>query len=140
MRRREERGSATVFVIGMAIVLFVCAGLVVDGGLAINARMRVADDAEQASRAGADSVDLEELRAGGEVRIDTVLAANRAAEYLTRRGYGPGQYSVAVDDAGVRVSVSDTTNTAILGVVGIQEYEVNAGATAVPETGPEQAP
>lgn len=140
MRRREERGSATVFVIGMAIVLFVCAGLVVDGGLAINARMRVADDAEQAARVGADSVDLDELRAGGEVRIDTTLAANRAAEYLARRGYGVGQYSVAVHDDGVRVSVSDTTNTAILGLVGVRKYDVRAGATAVPETGPDPGP
>lgn len=140
MRRRDERGSATVFVIGMAIVLFVCAGLVVDGGLAINARMRVADDAEQASRAGADSVAIDELRAGGEVRIDTVLAAKRAAEYLTGRGYGPGQYDVAVDDTGVRVSVRDTTDTAILGLVGIREYDVRAGATAVPQTGPEPNP
>ena len=60
---RSEQGSATVFVIGFAIVLFLCAGLVIDGGLAINKRMRIADDAEQAARIGADSIDVERVPA-----------------------------------------------------------------------------
>ena len=61
-RRRDERGSATVFVIGFALILFLCAGLVIDGGLAINKRMRIADDAEQAARIGADSINVIEFR------------------------------------------------------------------------------
>jgi Flp pilus assembly protein TadG len=136
-RCRREAGSATVFVLGMSIVLFVCAGLVVDGGLAINARMRVADDAEQASRVGADSINLEVLRAGGGLEIDPDLAQQRASNYLQDRGYGTGQYDIEVDGGTVRVLVRDTSETKILRALGIiDEYDVRAGAVSEPETGP----
>lgn len=140
MRRvRDERGAASIFVLGMSVVLLVCAGLVVDGGLAINARMRVADDAEQASRVGADSINLDILRAGGGVVIDQGLAAQRSAEYLSSRGYTPGQYSLNVEGETVSVTVRDTTDTMILGVVGIDTYDVEAAASATPETEPDAA-
>lgn len=134
--RGHEAGSASVFVVGMSIVLLVCAGLVVDGGLAINARMRVADDAEQAARVGADSLDIDELRATGVIVIDEDLARRRAAAYLADRGYAPGQYAVGVDGGAVDVTVRDETKTMILGLVGIQKYDVEAGAVSTPETGP----
>lgn len=136
MRRagRDERGSASIFVLGMSIVLMVCAGLVVDGGLAINARMRVADDAEQASRVGADSINLDILRAGGGIVIDPDLAAQRSADYLNGRGYTPGQYSLDIEGETVSVTVRDTTDTMILGLVGIETYDVGAAASATPET------
>lgn len=135
-RRRNERGSAAVFVIGMSIVLFVCAGLVVDGGLAINARMRVADDAEQAARVAADSIDIDLLRDGGALVIQQGTAEQRAAAYLSGRGYNQNQYEVDVADDGgsVEVSVQDTTETSLLKLINIDTYEVNAGATAVPAT------
>jgi Flp pilus assembly protein TadG len=135
-RVRDEAGSAAVFVIGMAIVLFVCAGLVIDGGLAINARMRVADDAEQASRVGADSLDIDQLRATGAVVIDEPLARQRAAKYLEDRGYAPGQFEVDPQGGTVAVTVHDTTSTIILGLVNIPKFNVSASATATPETGP----
>lgn len=142
MRRptmRDERGAASIFVLGMSVVLLVCAGLVVDGGLAINARMRVADDAEQAARAGADSIDLDILRAGGGLVVNKSLAAQRAADYLGTRGYTPDEYDLDVDGQTVSVTVSDTTDTMILGVVNIDTYPVHAAATATAETEPDAA-
>lgn len=138
--RRDERGSASIFVLGMSIVLMVCAGLVVDGGLAINARMRVADDAEQASRIAADSIDEPLLRSGGAIEIDPALAAQRSADYLNGRGYTPAQYSLEIEGETVSVTVRDTTDTMILGVVGIDTYDVEAAASAEPETEPEPDP
>lgn len=135
--RRTERGSASIFVIGMSIVLLVCGGLVVDGGLAINARMRVADDAEQAARVGADSVDIDLLRAGGALVINQDLARQRADAYLAGRGYAPGQYAVAVDGDRVQVSVQDTTETTLLKLVNIDEYDVRADAASTPQTEPD---
>lgn len=136
---RRERGSATVFVIGMSLMLLVCAGLVVDGGLAINARQRAADDAEQASRLAADSIDVDELRASGTIVIDADLARQRAAGYLQSRGYDLANYGIEPDPAtgAVRVRVRDTTSSLILGLVGIPSFTVNAAATSTPETGPE---
>ena len=132
--RRDERGSAAIFVIGMSLVLMVCAGLVVDGGLAINARMRVADDAEQAARVAADSIDVDLLRAGGGIVINEPLARQRAAAYLARRGYGAGQYAIDVDGNQVSVDVDDTTQTTLLSLIDVDSYDVHASATSVPET------
>ncbi len=133
--RREERGMATLFVVGMSLLLLVCAGLVVDGGLAINARMRVADDAEQAARVGADSIDVQVLRAGGDIQVNQQLAQTRAADYLRGRGYASNQFLVDVQQDGtVDVTVEDTTSTLLLGLVNVHEYNVGAGAVAAPET------
>lgn len=134
MRRLRERGAASIFVLGMSLVLLVCGGLVVDGGLAINARMRIADDAEQAARVGADSIDEATLRSTGDLVIDKDLAGTRAAGYLQNLGYAPGEYDIALGDGGVVVQISDRSDTTLLKLVGINSYEINARATATPET------
>lgn len=134
---RRERGSASIFVIGMSVVLLVCAGLVVDGGLAINARMRIADDAEQAARVGADSIDVDTLRDGGAIVIDQDQARRRAAGYLTDRGYGPGEFEVGFDADSVVVQVHDHTDTTLLKLVNITSFPINAEARAVPLTEPD---
>jgi Flp pilus assembly protein TadG len=133
-RRRDERGSATVFVIGFAIVLFLCAGLVIDGGLAINKRMRIADDAEQAARIGADSIDVNEFRRSETLRIDQQLARSRISGYMADLGYGGGNWTADIGPDEVSVSVQDTSKTFILNLVNVK-FPVRASADAVPDTG-----
>ncbi|MET0447618.1 MAG: Tad domain-containing protein [Aeromicrobium sp.] len=135
MTTRRERGSASIFVIGMSIVLLVCAGLVVDGGLAINARMRLADDAEQAARAGADSINIDLLRKDGAIAINEGEARRRAAGYLAERGYGT--YEVDFDGNAVVVHVTGTSRTTLLKLVNIPDFAINAEARAEPETEPD---
>ncbi len=135
--RRLERGAASIFVIGMSIVLLVCGGLVVDGGLAINARMKAADDAEQAARVGADSIDVDALRSTGVVTVNEGLARQRAAGYLEGRGYTPGRYQIAVVGNAVEVQVQTTSDTTLLQLVNIPPFQINAAATSEPETEPE---
>lgn len=133
-RDRDERGSATVFVIGFAIVLFLCAGLVIDGGLAINKRMRIADDAEQAARIGADSIDVSEFRRTETLVIDEQLARQRIAGYLSDLGHDSPDWNATVADGRVSVQVRDTSKTYILNLFGIR-FPVRASAEAVPDTG-----
>lgn len=135
-RQRLERGAATIFVIGMSIVLLVCGGLVIDGGLAINARMRAADDAEQAARVAADSINEDLLRSTGTISINQDLARARAADYLLARGYTQGRYQVTFPGEGVRVAVQDTTETTLLQLINVTKFDVDAAATAEPETEP----
>ncbi|MCM0621272.1 TadE/TadG family type IV pilus assembly protein [Nocardioides bruguierae] len=126
---RDDRGTATVFVIGLALALMAVAGLVLDGGLALNARMKVADDAEQAARAGAQQIDLATLRSSsGVLRIDGGLARARAQEYLVGRGYTVGSVDVAGDS--VTVSATETVPTRVLSLLGIDSLTVSATATA----------
>ena len=136
---RDERGSATVFVIGFAIVLFLCAGLVIDGGLAINKRMRIADDAEQAARIGADSIDVAEFRRTDTLVIDKQLARQRITGYLADLGYGGDKWSADIQAGQVSVSLNDTSKTFILNLFNVR-FPVRASAEAVPDTGQNAAP
>ncbi len=138
MRRREprnEQGSATVFVIGFAIVLFLCAGLVIDGGLAINKRMRIADDAEQAARIGADSIDVNEFRRTETLVIDQLLARQRMTAYMQSLGYGADNWEPDIGADRVGVTLNDTSKTYILNLFNVR-FPVRASAEAVPDTGP----
>lgn len=131
---RREHGGATIFVLSMSLVLMLCAGLVIDGGMGINARMRVADDAEQAARAGANAVNVDTLRSGGDLVIDPGLANSLARQFLLARGYGPGQFDVEVGVNSVGVVVRDTSETTMLKLIGINQYPVSARATATAAT------
>lgn len=131
---RREHGGATIFVLGMSLVLMLCAGLVIDGGMGINARMRVADDAEQAARAGANAVDVAQLRSGGALAIDPGLAQAMANDYLRARGYDGGQFTVAVNVDSVSVRLRDSSETTMLKLIGINQYPVSARATATAAT------
>ena len=137
-RRRDERGSATVFVIGFALILFLCAGLVIDGGLAINKRMRIADDAEQAARIGADSINVIEFRKSEVLVIDDKLAQQRIGAYMSSIGFD-GKWTADVNAGDVSVEVNDTSKTYILSIFGV-EFPVRASAVAVPDTGQNPAP
>ena len=127
-RPRDERGSATVFVVGMAITLLACAGLVLDGGTALNARMRLADQVEQAARAGAQQIDVVTLRDTGAVVLDEGAARTRATTFLRDLGHDDG--TVTVDDGQITVSATDTVDTVLLNLVGIQRFDVKATATS----------
>lgn len=132
---RRERGSATIFVLAMSLVLMLCAGLVIDGGMGINARMRVADDAEQAARAGANAVNVAALRTGGALAIDPGLAQLYAQDFLSARGYAPGQFDVDVTGVNsVAVTLRDRSDTTMLRLIGINDYPVSARATATAAT------
>jgi Flp pilus assembly protein TadG len=130
--RSGERGSATIFVVGFAIVLFACAGLAIDGGRAINARDRATDVAEQAARAGADQLDKGSLRNGGAVVLDQAAAQTRAESFVLAALYTP---RVTFAAGAVTVRASATYRTALLGIVGINTIDVSGVATANPATG-----
>lgn len=126
---RDERGTATAFVVGMSITLLAAAGLVVDGGTALNSRMKLADDVEQAARAGAQEIDLVTLRGSGVLRLDPTSARARAQSYLTSLGYTNG--GVTVSDNTISVSATDVVRTDLLTLVGISTFDISATATAI---------
>ena len=53
---QTELGSITAFVAVLAITFIACAGLAVDGGRLVAARVQLADHAENAARAGVQEV------------------------------------------------------------------------------------
>ena len=133
--RTTDQGSATVFVVGFAIVLFACAGLAIDGGRAINARDRVNDVAEQAARAGAGQLDDTSLRAvDGSVVLDE-SAAKLEAERFVKQANPEYIVNATPSPGSVTVQVEWTYPTAILGIIGVNSLAVSGTATAGPATG-----
>lgn len=128
--RGDDRGTATPFVLGLVVVLLAVAGLVADGGRAINARVAITDDAEQAARVGADRVRADTLRGSGTPRIDPVAATAAAQDYLVARGYSGARTSISADEDAVVVRVSDDVPTSLLALVGIDSFTVEGRASA----------
>ncbi|MEV6982605.1 pilus assembly protein TadG-related protein [Sphaerisporangium sp. NPDC051017] len=135
-----DGGSMSVFTVLFSVVVFMLAGLLVDGGAAINARLRASDIAEQAARAAADQIDVENLRATGTVRLlgdegavcgkarQIVAAHGDSGVRLTRCQTGAGQ-------AQVDVAVSVRWNAIFLSAFGFPGSEMSGVAIAGPDPG-----
>jgi hypothetical protein len=103
----------------------------VDGGLAINARSTAADIAEQAARSGATEVNIDALRDTGQVQIDQGLANARINDFLDQALQDNGNRNITYQGNEVTVTISERrVPTALLGLIGIQEFTVGAAATA----------
>jgi Flp pilus assembly protein TadG len=136
--KRDDRGAATIFVIGLSVMLLVLAGLVVDGGMAINARAQAADTAEQAARAGAQEIDEGVLRNNNTIALDPTAAAAAANGFLDESGFSArpnAQAQVDVNGDEVTVTVRRSYNTIMLNLIGISDFTVSADATARPAVG-----
>lgn len=129
---RGDAGNASIVVVLITPALFAVAGLVVDGGRAINARQLAASHAEQAARAAADAVDVDAVRAGAGLVIDPLAARAAAERYLSAAG---ASGVVDVRAGTVTVTVSAATRTAFFAVIGVEQISVTAEATARPARG-----
>ncbi|MEO3808788.1 pilus assembly protein TadG-related protein [Sphaerisporangium sp. B11E5] len=130
----------SVFVVIFSVVVFMLAGLLVDGGAAINARLRASDIAEQAARAAADRIDIEHLRATGQVRLlGDGEACGRAQEIVS--AHGDADLKMASCEAGaaeVTVTVTAGWKAAFLAAFGYPGTAMSGTATAAPDTGDPQ--
>lgn len=112
-----DRGSITLFVVVIALGLFVAVGLVVDGGGKVRALQRADDVAAEAARAGGQAIQAGvAIRGeGAEASADEAQAAARA--YLSSAGVA-GSVTVT---GGTRLTVdTSTTYTPVfLDMIGI---------------------
>lgn len=133
-RLSGDDGQITVAYLILLPALLVLAGLVVDGGAALDLHTRALDVAESAARAGAQQLDLTALRAGRTVtpRLDPDTAAATAERYVRSAGLtGTAQ----ADTTQVHVEVTASGRTRLLGVIGINSFHAHAAASAQPDTG-----
>lgn len=129
IRGGGDQGTVTVFVVIMATALLAMAAISVDGGNVLAARERAHAAAAQAARAGANALDADSVRTGGD-DINTAAALAAARAVLTKDGLTDPNNTVTVTGGHVEVAVTTTTNTAMLGIVGINALTVHASATA----------
>src|SRR6202163_3302337 len=137
----SERGSVAVFSVVFAIAVIFLTALILDGGIAMNAKERAADIAEQAARAAAGNIDVKALRATGVAAIAAgacPLAGHLVASYAQRASTGVDAVTSAAMDNCVApigaqtatVQVTITTKPLIPGVLGSFTETAHASATA----------
>lgn len=124
----RDRGSITGFVLVITMAVICCAGLVIDGGRIVGAKVSASDHAENAARVGAQQV--VSLRAGQWV-LDAARAKRNAEAYLVAHGVDG---SVAVNANRVTVTVQSTVSTTLLRLVGVVTKSVHATRFAQPVT------
>lgn len=133
-----DRGTISMFTAIFALFVIMLAGLLVDGGLAIHARERAADIAEQGARAAANDIDIDELRLTGEPRINEGTACEKAAELLAAYPEVQPSWSCVVSDdhQAAQVMITIKVQPQLLGIVpGIGAFTMTSKATARPERG-----
>jgi Flp pilus assembly protein TadG len=130
--REDQDGRVTAFVVIIVTAILLFAGLVLDGGLALAAKVRALGEAQEAARAGAQEIDLAAYRADGTLRLAPQQASAAARNYLAAAGH-TGTVSVAGNTVNVTVTVSQSTH--LLRLVGLGSITVTGTGQAQPQRG-----
>jgi hypothetical protein len=130
--REDQSGRVTAFVVIIVTAVLLFAGLVLDGGLALAAKVRALGEAQEAARAGAQEIDLTVYRTNGALRLEPQQASAAARNYLAAAGH-TGTVSVAGNTVNVTVTVSQSTQ--LLPLIGIGSITVTATGQAQPQRG-----
>ena len=128
----DEAGMVTAFVVIFTLALLVMAGLVLDGGLALSAKVQAIDGAQAAARAGAQAIDIPLYRSTGQITLDPTQAAADAEAYLAQSGHTG---TVTVNGEQVTVTVTISQPTQLLSLVGVTHITVSGSGTATAEQG-----
>jgi hypothetical protein len=126
----RETGMVTAFVVIFTVALLVMAGLVLDGGLALSAKVRAIDDAQAAARAGAQAINIPLYRSTGQITLDPAEASADAEQYLAQAGQSG---TVTVNGDQVTVTITVTQPTQLLSLAGIHDLTVSGSGTATAE-------
>lgn len=124
-----ERGSITAFVVVIAMTFIACAGLALDGGRLIAAKVELGDDAENAARVGAQ--EIKSFRSGNPT-IDKPRAFDAITRYFTEHDVSG---EVSINDNEVTVRVTRLVRMTLLSLFGLTAKIVTAQRTATPVDG-----
>lgn len=124
---RDERGSATIWMVTAAFAMSILVGLAVDLGGQAHAQQRAHDLAAQAARTGAEEVLAAPAIEGRYAHIDTAAAGRAAHSYLAQSG---ATGSVRVRGNRIHVRATDTYRTRFLSIIGISSVRVHGDAEA----------
>ncbi|AFR34596.1 Tad domain-containing protein [Arthrobacter sp. Rue61a] len=121
---QQERGSATPFILILAVGLLIMVGLVVDGGGQVNAKDQANSVAQSAARAAV--VNISDATGGTPV-IDTASAQAAAQTYIAAAGKTG---TVTINGNNVTVTVTSNYQTVFLSLAGINTLTGSATSTA----------
>ena len=121
-----DRGSATVWMIGVVVCSFLMLALVLDGGVMLRARSDAYAAASAAARVGAQQLDPIAAVDGVAV-LDPDAAECAALDYLTAEGL-TGTVTITGDT--VTVHVTSTAHLQLAGTLGADATKFQATASA----------
>jgi len=130
-----ERGSITLWVLGLCVALLFLGGLSLDLWRAVGDRRELASMADAAATAGANGVDEQQLRAG-HLLLDPARAEQLARATLAEFPHAGALASVSISVYGntVTVTLRDRVPFSLLGVfMAGQQFDVTVHASAVPQ-------
>ncbi|MET9629053.1 pilus assembly protein TadG-related protein [Lentzea sp. NPDC006480] len=130
--RGDQHGRVSGYVVIMATAALAFGGLVLDGGLALAAKVRAMGQAQEAARAGAQEIDLAAYRADGSLRLRSDRAVTAAHDYLAAAHHTG---SVSVSGNTVNVSVTISQRTKLLGLLAVDTITVTGRGEAQPQRG-----
>src|SRR5256714_6023898 len=115
--RRTERGTVTLWVLGLCIALMFLGGLSLDLWRAVAVRREMSAMADAAATAGANGVDEPSLRSGL-VQLDDARARALTATTLGEYPRTPSLDAARIDVGGTRVTVTlrDHVDFSLLGI------------------------
>jgi hypothetical protein len=125
---QDERGSASVLILGMSVALIIGIGFAVDGTRKGQAYSEATAIAEEAARAGGQALRVHALAAGQAADVTSELAVAEARRYITAAG-ATGMAAAQ----GTRIVVDTTISkpTIFLGILGIVEVAAHGHGSAV---------
>jgi len=129
---RADEGRVSAFVIVLTVGILALAGLTLDSGLALAAKIKANGQAEAAARAGAQALDLAVYRSSNQLHLVPAEAIANAHGYLTAVG---ATGTVTVNGNTVTVTVTASQPTQLLSLVGIGALSVHGVASARPQRG-----
>lgn len=127
-----DDGRVTAFVVVLTIAILALAGLTLDGGLALAAKVKANGQAEAAARAGAQAIDLNAYRSSNRLQLLPAEAVADAQSYLTDID---ASGTVIVSGNTVTVTVTASQPTQLLDLIGIPRLTVHGEGSAHPQRG-----
>jgi hypothetical protein len=124
----DDRGSVTAFIVGLVMTFIACAGLAVDGGRLVTAKVRASDRAENAARLGAQAVTG--IRLGVPI-VEERRAVRIASDFLRSVG---ASGSVDANRFEVCVTIREQVGMTLLDLVGVDSRPVRGRRCARPIT------
>jgi hypothetical protein len=135
----RQRGTITLWLLGLCVMLLPLGGLGLDLGRAFSARRSLGAAADAAALAGSGALDVAAYRADGTVRLDPALAEARARRSVAEQLDDEAIRSVRVrvEEQSVTVVVEGEVGLTLLRLVrGAEPFTLTASAIARPHVRP----
>ncbi|MCI0679477.1 MAG: pilus assembly protein TadG-related protein [Actinobacteria bacterium] len=132
MTGRAERGSVTIWMLGLSLLLLLFGGLAIDYWRGLALQRELAAVADSAAIAGASGIDEEVYRATGAVILDPVRARDLALRSIAFQDVDLTDVEITIqgDGSSVTVELEARLELGLLGVLVEQDDPLAVGAVS----------